>query len=59
MNNIKIVNSSCLLGRNEKGQLGVADINRRDAPVRVDLLDSFNIVSAACGKNHTLFLTGK
>ncbi|PVD35390.1 hypothetical protein C0Q70_02352 [Pomacea canaliculata] len=46
-------------GRNEKGQLGVSDINRRDVPTKVDLLESFNIVAAACGKNHTLFLTDR
>ncbi|XP_076472647.1 protein RCC2-like [Babylonia areolata] len=46
-------------GRNEKGQLGVSDTNRRDVPTKVDLLDNFNIVAAACGKNHTLFLTDR
>ncbi|KAK7469558.1 hypothetical protein BaRGS_00036406 [Batillaria attramentaria] len=46
-------------GRNEKGQLGLSDINRRDVPTKVDLLDNFNIVAAACGKNHTLFLTDR
>lgn len=46
-------------GRNEKGQLGLSDINRRDVPTKVDMLDSFNVVAAACGKNHTLFLTDR
>ena len=48
-----------LPGRNEKGQLGMSDTNRRDNPTKVELLDSFNIVAASCGKNHTLFLTGQ
>ena len=37
----------------------MSDTNRRDNPTKVELLDSFNIVAASCGKNHTLFLTGQ
>ncbi|XP_050413737.1 protein RCC2 [Patella vulgata] len=46
-------------GRNEKGQLGHGDTERRDLPTKVEFLDPFNIIDAACGKNHTLFLTDK
>ncbi|ESO99540.1 hypothetical protein LOTGIDRAFT_213485 [Lottia gigantea] len=46
-------------GRNEKGQLGHGDTNRRDTPTKVDALEQFNIVDVACGRNHTLFLTEK
>lgn len=46
-------------GRNEKGQLGVGDLVRRDVPTQVEALKSINIVAAACGRNHTLFLTGE
>ena len=45
-------------GRNESGQLGLSDVNRRDAPTLVPCLEGLNIVQAACGKGHTLFLTG-
>jgi alpha-tubulin suppressor-like RCC1 family protein len=46
-------------GRNEKGQLGVGDTKRRDVPSVIEALRDHNIVGAACGKNHTLILTGK
>lgn len=46
-------------GRNDCGQLGQGDLNRRDLPTEVPLLQGLNIVDACCGKNHTLFLTGK
>jgi alpha-tubulin suppressor-like RCC1 family protein len=46
-------------GRNEKGQLGVGDTKRRDVPTVIEALRDHNIVGAACGKNHTLILTGK
>jgi alpha-tubulin suppressor-like RCC1 family protein len=46
-------------GRNEKGQLGVGDTKRRDVPTVIEALREHNIVGAACGKNHTLILTGK
>ena len=46
-------------GRNEKGQLGLGNTTRKDVPTVVEALSEFNIVEAACGRNHTLFLTGK
>ena len=48
-----------LPGRNDKGQLGLGNCERTDPPTVVDSLSEFNIVEAACGRNHTLFLTGK
>ncbi|KAK7861893.1 hypothetical protein R5R35_010793 [Gryllus longicercus] len=45
------------LGRNEKGQLGVGDQNRRDVPTVIEALESKNIVGAGCGRNHTLILS--
>ena len=46
-------------GRNDCGQLGFGDTKRRDLPEAVPLLEGINIVNAAVGKNHTMFLTGK
>jgi alpha-tubulin suppressor-like RCC1 family protein len=46
-------------GRNEKGQLGHGDTTRRDVPTVIEELKEFNIVDGACGKNHTLVLTGE
>ncbi|KAL5014792.1 hypothetical protein ScPMuIL_009062 [Solemya velum] len=46
-------------GRNDKGQLGQGDIERLDSPTLVTSLQNYNIIDAACGKNHTLFLTDK
>lgn len=46
-------------GRNDKGQLGHGNLERTDVPTVVDCLSGFNIVEAACGRNHTLFLTDK
>lgn len=46
-------------GRNDTGQLGHGDTVRRDIPTLIDSLTDFNIVKAACGKGHTLFLTGQ
>lgn len=44
-------------GRNESGQLGHGDTNRRDTPTIIDALEGMNIVEAACGKNHSLVIT--
>lgn len=48
-----------LSGRNEKGQLGLGHLNRVDKPTLVDCLAGCNVIAASCGRNHTLFLTGK
>lgn len=48
-----------ILGRNDKGQLGHCDNIRRDIPTRVETLKDHIIVSASCGRGHTLFLSGK
>lgn len=45
-------------GRNEKGQLGHGDTKRVEAPRPIEALGSESIVAAACGRNHTLALTG-
>uniref|UniRef100_G3UBD3 Protein RCC2 n=1 Tax=Loxodonta africana TaxID=9785 RepID=G3UBD3_LOXAF len=44
-------------GRNEKGQLGHGDTKRVEAPKLIEGLSHEVIVSAACGRNHTLALT--
>uniref|UniRef100_A0A452V7C4 Protein RCC2 n=1 Tax=Ursus maritimus TaxID=29073 RepID=A0A452V7C4_URSMA len=44
-------------GRNEKGQLGHGDTKRVEAPKLIEGLSQEVIVSAACGRNHTLALT--
>lgn len=46
-------------GRNDKGQLGVGDCERRDTPTTPTELEDYNIVTAATGRNHTLFVTDK
>ncbi|KAK2181310.1 hypothetical protein NP493_403g00025 [Ridgeia piscesae] len=46
-------------GRNTCAQLGHGDTIRKDVPTLIESLSSFNIVDAACGKNHTLCLTDK
>ncbi|KAG7250679.1 hypothetical protein CRUP_004131, partial [Coryphaenoides rupestris] len=46
-----------LWGRNEKGQLGHGDTKRLEAPKLIETLADAVIVSAACGRNHTLALT--
>ncbi|KFQ16376.1 Protein RCC2, partial [Leptosomus discolor] len=45
-------------GRNEKGQLGHGDTKRVEAPKLIEVLGGEAIVLAACGRNHTLALTG-
>ncbi|XP_034952183.1 protein RCC2 homolog [Chelonus insularis] len=50
----------CLaFGKNEKGQLGVGDTKRRDEPTEIEALKGHTIIAAACGRNHTLFLTSR
>ena len=48
-------------GRNEKGQLGLGDQKDRRCPTKVTGggIDGKKVVSAATGRNHTLFLTGE
>lgn len=46
-------------GRNDKGQLGLGDTNTRVTPEFVEGLKGLDIVSAACGRSHTLFLTSE
>lgn len=43
-------------GRNDKGQLGLGDTATRFTPVVVEALEGIEIVAAACGRSHTLFL---
>jgi alpha-tubulin suppressor-like RCC1 family protein len=44
-------------GRNPNGQLGQPELKCYDTPTLVPELEDFNIISAACGRHHTLFLT--
>ncbi|XP_017785225.1 PREDICTED: protein RCC2 homolog [Nicrophorus vespilloides] len=44
-------------GRNQHGQLGLDHVNTTDAPTEVPKLAELNVISAACGRNHSLFLT--
>lgn len=44
-------------GRNEGGQLGHGHTDRVDVPTVVSALEGLNIVTAACGKQHSLFVT--
>ncbi|XP_054719884.1 protein RCC2 homolog [Uloborus diversus] len=44
-------------GRNDKGQLGHCDTLRRDIPTVVETLKDHQIISASCGRGHTLFLS--
>lgn len=46
-------------GRNDKGQLGHGDTKRLEAPKIIEALADQVIVAAACGRNHTLALTGR
>ena len=47
-----------MLGRNQFGQLGNADLKVVEIPKVIPDLEHENIIQAACGRNHTLFLTG-
>ncbi|KXJ70324.1 protein RCC2 [Aedes albopictus] len=44
-------------GRNQHGQLGQSDLRIFEKPTPVNGLKNVNVVQAACGRNHTLFLT--
>lgn len=44
-------------GRNQFGQLGQPNLETYETPTPVAELDGVNIIRAACGRNHTLFLT--
>lgn len=57
---ILLLNSQFLVtpGRNDKGQLGHGDTKRLEAPKLIEALADHLIVAAACGRNHTLALTG-
>ncbi|XP_076028928.1 protein RCC2 homolog [Oratosquilla oratoria] len=46
-------------GRNEKGQLGVGDCEPKTGIQMVETLNEFTIISAAVGRNHSLFLTDR
>lgn len=43
-------------GRNDKGQLGLGDTDTRVTPTVVEALKGVDIIAAACGRSHTLFL---
>ena len=44
-------------GRNNRGQLGVGDMEHKDHPAVVDELCDKNIVQVECGSKHTMVLT--
>lgn len=44
-------------GRNTMGQLGQPELRTYEKPTPVPGLEGFDIIGAACGRNHTLFLT--
>lgn len=46
-------------GRGSCGQLGLGDTLTKDLPEEIPALQEMNIISAAAGRNHSLFLTGK
>ncbi|KAJ8687635.1 hypothetical protein QAD02_023429 [Eretmocerus hayati] len=52
-------NRCLVFGRNDKGQLGVGDTDRRDEPTEVPALKGQTVIGAACGRGHTLFLTSR
>lgn len=43
-------------GRNQYGQLGLNNTVTTDTPTVVSTLQDKNVIGAACGRNHTLFL---
>jgi alpha-tubulin suppressor-like RCC1 family protein len=46
-----------VFGRNDRSQLGLGDLLTRHQPTVVESLKNQRVLSAAVGKNHTLFLT--
>lgn len=46
-----------VFGRNDKNQLGFSDTDTRHVPVLLESLSKYKVLSAAVGRNHTLFLT--
>ncbi|CAD7086110.1 unnamed protein product [Hermetia illucens] len=44
-------------GRNQFGQLGQPELRVYEKPTLVPALENMNIIQAACGRNHSLFLT--
>ncbi|XP_031617169.1 protein RCC2 homolog [Contarinia nasturtii] len=45
------------LGRNQFGQLGQPELKTYEKPTLIPELENVNIIQAACGRNHSLFLT--
>lgn len=45
-------------GRNQHYQLGQPETTIYETPTLIPELENVNIIQAACGRNHTLFLTG-
>ena len=45
------------LGRNTNGQLGLVDTKLCEKPTIIPGLEKLNVIQAACGRHHTLFLT--
>lgn len=46
-----------VFGRNDKNQLGFSDTDSRNEPTLLEALSKYKVLSAAVGRNHTLFLT--
>lgn len=45
------------LGRNQFGQLGQPELKTYEKPTLIADLEHVNVIQAACGRNHSLFLT--
>lgn len=45
------------LGRNQFGQLGQPELKTYEKPTLIPDLEHVNVIQAACGRNHSLFLT--
>lgn len=46
-------------GRNQFGQLGQPELRTYEKPTLIPELEDVNIIQAACGRNHSLFLSDK